>query len=114
MDDFKFKEFSKEEAQIYDWAVEKLRSAIKETNNFDDACKMVKLPDSELKDFILVDFLKICIAELHYEQGKTMEQVANKLSVPLNRVMDTHREMVAEIEATAKAEYHRQLSKGEA
>ncbi|KWT91692.1 hypothetical protein [Candidatus Magnetominusculus xianensis] len=114
MEDIRYKEYTKEESRIYDSAMEKLNKSIAQGLNFNDAVSRLDIADEELKRFITDDFLKIFIAQLHYEKGLPLKDVASAMSIPYERVMEAHKAMLQDVQITSIAEYHKGLSKGQA
>ncbi|MBF0537243.1 MAG: hypothetical protein HQL03_03215 [Nitrospirae bacterium] len=109
-----YKKFTKEEDVIYDKAIETLRKALASGVSYNEACALLDVSDAELKAVIIDDFLKITIAEMHYGGGIPLKEVARKLSVPYELLLQTSKIMLEDIENTGLSEYHRQTSKGEA
>lgn len=97
-----YKEYSDEEAEIYDAEIARLREKFSSGASYDDACKSIEIEDEELRQIVALDILKIMIAEMHYQHRKTFEDIALSLGVPLPRIMEIHRGMVDEIMNTVK------------
>ncbi|RMG00534.1 MAG: hypothetical protein D6726_11110, partial [Nitrospirae bacterium] len=70
--------------------------------SYKDACKTITLDDPEMERLIAEDLLKILIAELHYSKGRSLEQIATKLQIPVSQVRDTHRMMIEDVMQTVK------------
>ena len=102
MSKIKYKEFTKEEENIYDNAITDIRDNIKKGMKFEDACNAVKVDDDDLKLIILEDFLKITVAELHYTHRKTIDEIAKELDIPVQSVALTHKRMLDDIMNTQK------------
>lgn len=107
MEDIKYKEYTPEESKIYDEAIAKIREALKNGLNFNEACSTVDVKDVELKRFIVDDALKIMIAEMHYAKGMTLKQVADALRVPLKVIDIANIEMLQDVGITAAEVYKR-------
>ncbi|MBF0516224.1 MAG: hypothetical protein HQK97_03755 [Nitrospirae bacterium] len=114
MEDFKYKEYTKEESKIYDSAMEKLKKSIAQGLTFDEAASQLDIADPELKQLITDDFLKIFIVEHHYEKGLPLKDVATRMSISHERVMEAHKAMLQDVQVTAISEYHKGISKGQA
>ncbi|BCB95799.1 hypothetical protein JZK55_07210 [Dissulfurispira thermophila] len=110
MADFVYKEYSEEEDRIYNEAIAKIREAIKNGLNFNEACSIINV-DNELKKFIVDDALKIMIAEMHYANGMSLKQVADALKIPIRAVDIANMEMLEDVGITA-AEIYRKSNPG--
>ncbi len=86
MREVRYKEYTPEEEVIYKGAISKIMDGIKNGLNFNEACSIVDVQDSELKQFIFDDALKIMIAEMHYGKGIPLYDVADKLKVPVRSI----------------------------
>ena len=80
-----------------------IRSSISNGVKFDVACDFVKDEDVELGNLIIVDALKIEIAEMHYGKGLSLLDVSKKLSVSMDRLLKANAEMMEDIVNTASA-----------
>ncbi|HEX9020606.1 MAG TPA: hypothetical protein VF903_05050, partial [Nitrospirota bacterium] len=58
---------------------------------------------------IQADFLKILIAERHFEQQQPLEKIAKDLDVSLDLLMDTHARMIQEVGVTAANQFGREF-----
>lgn len=114
MSEFQYKKYTREEDEIYDEAIAYLQSYIDKGMKFDEACALITVKDPELKRLIADDFLKIMMAQLHYSGGMPVKEVAEKLGVPIAKMIAIRDLMVEEISHTAMAQYHRSISRGEA
>jgi hypothetical protein len=104
MTDFKYKEYSEEENKIYDEAIAKIREALKNGLNFNEACSIINV-DEGLKKFIVDDALKVMIAEMHYAKGMSLRQVADTLKVSIKDVDIANMEMLEDVGITAAEIY---------
>ena len=105
MPEFHFKEFTPEEDKLYMEAVGKYREAIEAGKTLRQAYESYSIADKELESFIQVDFLKIMIAERHFEQRKSLEEVASALGISPDLVKDTHKRMLQEVGVTAATQF---------
>jgi hypothetical protein len=108
MPEFLFKEFTPEESTIYEDAVNKFREAIAAGKTLRQAYESYPVADKELEALIQVDFLKIMIAERHFAQQQSLEDVAKTLDVSLDLVKDTHKRMLQEVGVTAANQFGRE------
>jgi biotin operon repressor len=58
---------------------------------------------------IQADFLKIMIAERHFEKRQSLEDVARELSVSIDLVNKTHARMLQEVGVTAASQFGAEL-----
>jgi hypothetical protein len=108
MPEFLFKEFTPEESKIYEDAVNKFREAIAAGKTLRQAYESYPVTDKELEALIQADFLKIMIAERHFAQQQSLEDVARALDVSLDLVKDTHKRMLQEAGVSAANEFGRE------
>lgn len=112
MPEFHFKEFTPDEDKIYTEAVNKYREAIDAGKTLRQAYESYSIGDKELESFIQVDFLKIMIAERHFEKRQSLEDVAAALAVSPDLVRDTHKRMLQEVGVTAADQFGREYGDG--
>jgi hypothetical protein len=107
MPEFLFKEFTPEEDKIYVEAVSKYREAVGAGKTLRQAFESYLIADKALEALIHADFLKIMIAERHFEQRQGLEEVARALDISPELVRDTHKRMLQEVGVTAANEFGR-------
>jgi hypothetical protein len=105
MPEFHFKEFTPEEGRIYEEAVYKYREAITAGKTLRQAYESYAIEDKELATLIQADFLKIMIAERHFAQRQTLDDVAKSLDVSLDLVKDTYARMLQEVGVTSANQF---------
>jgi hypothetical protein len=105
MPEFHFKEFTPEEDKLYVEAVSKYREAIEAGKTLHQAYESHAVADKELEAMIQADFLKIMIAERHFEKRQSLEEVAKALSISPDLVKDTHKRMLQEVGVTAATQF---------
>ncbi len=105
MADFKYKDYTPEEGRVYDDAMTKIRKGMENGLSFSEAFSMVDVEDPELKHFIEDDALKVLIAEMHFEKGVPLPQVADALKVSLKTLNIAVTEMLEDIGTTAAGIY---------
>lgn len=98
MENFRYKEYSPEENKIYNLALPLILEGVKNGLSFNDACDRVEVENKELKEFIVDDALKIIIAELHYVQRFSLQEVADLLEISTAIVNKANEEMIEDIE----------------
>jgi hypothetical protein len=94
MPEFAFKEFTPEEDRIYEEAVNAFRKALESGKTLREVYAVYPVEDKELEKLIQADFLKIVIAERHFGQRQTLDEIAGALGVPGNLVKETHARML--------------------
>ncbi len=92
-----YKEFSEEEAKVYDREIGKLKKMVQNGKSLKEVCAEINAEDDELRQIIADDILKIAIADLHYGQGKSLEEVAEKLKTKVDRIKTAHRTMIEDV-----------------
>ncbi|MEW6066900.1 MAG: hypothetical protein AB1610_01180 [Nitrospirota bacterium] len=97
MENVTYKEYSEEENRIYNEAITKILEGLKNGLNFSDACNMADVKEKGLKGFIEDDVLKIVIAEMHYVQGSSLKEIADKLSISVGDLNKANSEMLEDI-----------------
>jgi hypothetical protein len=105
MPEFSFKEFTPEEGKIYEEAVNSLRQAVAAGKTLRQAFDSYKIPDKELGKIIQADFLKIIIAERHFGQRQSLEEIAKSLDVTQDLLKNTLARMLQEVGITAANQF---------
>lgn len=105
MPEFSFKEFTPEEGKIYEEAVNSLRQAVAAGKTLRQAYDSYKIPDKELGKIIQADFLKIIIAERHFGQRQSLEEIAKSLDVTQDLLKNTLARMLQEVGITASNQF---------
>jgi DnaJ-domain-containing protein 1 len=105
MPEFSFKEFTPEENRIYEEAVNSFREAVASGKTLQQAYESYAIEDPELKSMIQADFLKIMIAERHFEKRQSLEDVAKGLAVAVDLVKKTHARMLQEVGVSAASQF---------
>jgi len=109
MPEFSFKEFTPEEDKIYEEAVNKFREAIAAGQTLRQAYGSYSIADRTLMTIIQADFLKIMIAERHFAQRQSLEEIAKALDVPLDVIKETHARMLQEVGVTATKQFGKEF-----
>ena len=109
-----YKQFTDEEDRIYRRSIEIIRSNISNGVKFDLACEFIDVDDRELRGLIIDDTLKIEIAELHYGRRIPLMDVAKKLGVPMERLLQANTEMMEDVVKTSEEVAGKQSGKGHA
>lgn len=97
MKDIEYKQYTPEENAIYYDSMEKILTSLRGGSTFEAACSNVDICDASLKNFILDDAIKVMIAELHYKDGLSLLQVAERLDVPVMKISCASLEMLEDV-----------------
>jgi hypothetical protein len=100
MEDFQYKQYTKEENKIYNEAMDAIMEGLKNGLSFHEACGSVEVQDEELKNFILDDALKIMIADMHYVKSLSLQDISDSLRLPVERIEKANQEMLEDISIT--------------
>jgi hypothetical protein len=109
MPEFEFREFTPEEDKIYEEAVNKYREAVAAGEKLKDAYAGYEIADAELRSIIQADFLKILIAERHFTQQQSLDDIAKELDIPSDLVKQTHARMLQEVGITAANQFGKEF-----
>lgn len=101
-------EFSEEEGRIHQAGFRIIHDGMKKGLSFDDACAGLQVVDPELRRVIVDDYLKVTIAERHFQGKEPLEEVAADLKLPLERVETARAEMLHEVQKAAAEVYKKQ------
>ena len=105
MEDFTYKEYTEEENEIYNKAMDEIMAALKNGRKFNEACNAINVEDKELKSYIEDDALKIIIADMHYVKGLSLQDVADDLEVSIEIINKANAEMMEDVAVTTTELY---------
>ncbi len=109
MPEFSFKQFTDEESRVYEEAVNKFREAVSQGKALRQAYESYAIADKELESLIQADFLKIMIAERHFAQRQSLDEMAKALDVSIDLLKDTLGRMLQEVGVTAGNQFGREF-----
>ena len=75
---------------------------------FDKACAGIEATDAGLRRVIADDFLKVTIAQRHFQGTESIPQIATALGISAERVEAARREMIAEVASASVDVFRRQ------
>ena len=101
-------EFTEEEGRIHQAGFTVIFSGMEKGLGFDEACSGLTMVDPEMRRVIIEDYLKVTIAERHFQDGRPLEEVAGTLKIPVERVAATKEGMLVEVQEAARAVYRAQ------
>lgn len=96
-----YDDLPKEEEELYNESVRRIKSAVEKSMSFEQATGLIDVKDEKLKAAIIDDALKVLIAEMHFARKKSVEDVAKALKLPPKRVAQARTEMLAQVEQAA-------------
>ncbi len=105
MPEFSFKEYTPEESKIYEEAINAFKQAIAAGKTLRQAYESYEIQDKELGKIIQADFLKIIIAERHFEKHQPLEEIAKSLDVSEDLIKNTLARMLQEVGITAANQF---------
>ena len=100
--------FTPDEHHAHDAGIAAIQAGLSAGESFDAACARVETADPDLRRIIIDDFLKVTIAQRHFQGGESTEEVARALGVSAERVDFARREMLAEVAAASVDVFRRQ------
>ena len=100
--------FTPEEHRAHDAGIAAIQAGLSAGESFDAACARVEATDPDLRRIIVDDFLKVVIAQRHFQGGESTEDVARALGISAERVEFARKEMLAEVAAASVDVFRRQ------
>lgn len=100
--------FTSDEHRAHDAGIAAIQAGLSAGEGFDTACARVEATDPDLRRIIIDDFLKVTIAQRHFQGGQSTEDVGRALGISAERVDFARREMLAEVAAASVDVFRRQ------
>lgn len=97
--------FTPDQDTIYDVAIGHLKEGVEKGWPWKKIANSVQLADEQLKAVILDDFLKITIAERHFQGGEGLKKIANSLKVPMDLLVAIRVSMIDEVSQSSVKVY---------
>ena len=97
-----------EEDRLHDEGFAAIRAGLEAGQGFDEACGRIEAAAADLRRIIVDDYLKVTIAQRHFQGGESTEAIAATLKVSVERVEFARREMLAEVAAASVDVFRRQ------
>lgn len=101
-------EFTDEESRIHQAGFKIIFDGLQKGLSFDGACSGLQVVDPVMRSVIMDDYLKVTIAERHFQEEKPLEEVAAELKLPVERVAEKKQEMLSEVQKAAVERFHQE------
>lgn len=98
--------FSNNQDQMHEEALAFLRKELKNGKSWKQASKNLGVEDKAFKAVILDDFLKITLAERHFQSGQEIKEIARTLQVPVPLLLAIKEDMIREVKEASIRAYH--------
>ncbi len=102
--------FSEEQDRLHAESIAWLRKRVREGKPWKKIVADFTVPDEKFKAVILDDFLKITLAERHFQSGEALKSIAQLLHVPVELLTAVKEEMIREVRDASVQVYHRSRS----
>jgi len=100
--------FTAEEERLHEAGFAAISSGLAAGLGFVEACARIEVEDADLRRIIIDDFLKVTIAQRHFQGSASVADVAAALGISSERVEFARREMLAEVAAASVDVFRRQ------
>jgi len=100
--------FTPEEERLHEAGFAAIREGLAAGLDFSKASERVVAADPDLRRIILDDFLKVTIAQRHFQAGESTADIAAGLGISVERVEFARKEMLAEVAAASVDVFRRQ------
>lgn len=111
-DDLPDDAFLSEAEKTYMNALAAIKEALSKGSDFNSASTAVKIDDESFRKAVLDDVLKVIIAEEHFVKQVPLEQISQKLNLPLDYLEKAQAEMLEDVEKTTVNAMHNHIEKG--
>ena len=106
-------QFDAEQDRIHREALVFLKGQLDAGRPWKAAASALKVRDEQFKAVILDDFLKITLAERHFQGGEGLKKIAGALKVPMDLLIALKQSMIDEVTAASVQAYHMSSDKPE-
>ncbi len=90
----------------YEESVMRICNGVKQASlSFEKAVQLVDIDNEDMKAAVVDDALKVLIAEMHFNAGKSLNELAKMLKLPLAQLEKARREMLQDVEQAAIEKY---------
>ncbi len=98
--------FSERDDEIHDAAIQHIFKALEAGKRWESIIQSLEMADQELKRIIIDDFLKITLAQRHFQGRQSVKQIAKSLGVPANVMIKAKESMLQEVKQASIDAYH--------
>lgn len=98
--------FSQEDDQIHAQGLAHIRDQLKAGVAWSRIREELPVADPELKRIILDDFVKMEVAQRHFNGGESLKQIAKTLRLTLDEMIAIKKSMVEEVTQASVKAYH--------
>jgi YesN/AraC family two-component response regulator len=106
--------FKTETDKIYEKAVATIREGLEKGLDFDTACSAIEVEDETLRNSIIDDMLKVLIAEEHFDKKISLEDMAKKLRISVDRLESAKTGMLEDVRDSSIKAFYGSLGSGNA
>ena len=106
--------FVTEEDKAYKKAEAEIRDKLAKGVDFDTACAGIEVGDEELKKNIILDMLKVLIAEEHFGKNVPIDELGSKYKISLDRLESAKLSMLEDVKNTSIKAFYKGLGQGNA
>jgi hypothetical protein len=106
--------FLTETDKAYEKAVLRIREGLVKGLDFDSACAAIEVENEELKKHIIDDMLKVLIAEEHFNKNISLDELAGRLKISLDRLESAKLEMLEDVKNSSIKAFYQGLKPGNA
>ncbi|MEO5362414.1 MAG: hypothetical protein H7838_02130 [Magnetococcus sp. DMHC-8] len=99
--------FSADQEQIHAEAIAFLRKRMRKGDPWKKMVEALAMPDESFKAVVLDDFLKITLAERHFQGREEIKSIARLLHMPVELLAAVKGEMLREVRDASIEVYHR-------
>ncbi len=89
--------FLSKENKSYKAIIDQIIDTVKSGMGFDEACETVVIENPELRSSAVEDALKVLLADLYFTQKLPVDQIAEKLKIPAERISAAIQSMINEV-----------------
>ncbi|MEO5330649.1 MAG: hypothetical protein H7839_01390 [Magnetococcus sp. YQC-5] len=98
-------DFSAEQDRIHEEAITFLREALAAGRTWSQASKALVVRDAKLKTVILDDYLKVLLAERHFQGGERLKGIAGELGLSMEVLLTLKESMIREVQESSQRAY---------
>lgn len=88
---------SADDDRLHTQALEQVMRLVKEGKPWDKVVAGLRLDDAELKAIVLDDFLKIALADRHFNKKQGLKEISKELRIPMDTLLATKQSMIDEV-----------------